>query len=367
VRICLVITELEPGGAERALVHLACGLQARNIDVFVISLKPLPESGRRELVDRLEEQGIACATLGIQGAAGFLRARKRLRSMLVTFQPHLVQSFLHHANILSAMTWHSKDPWKVIAGYRVADPGRWRRFLERRYRQRWCHFTCVSSDVAEDIISHVGVDREHVTTIPNAVDIARFRDARPLSSTDLGIPQGRRILGFIGRLHPQKGLEPLIPHLPRLFDMLPEHDLVIAGEGPRRVALRKAVQRQGLDDRIFLVGWSDKIPSLMASLDLLILPSSWEGMPNVILEAMAAEKPVVSFAVQGVADLLGDAGSPQVAAAGDYADFCQKVIDIVTSPERARQLGQRNATWAEQFSIGAMVDRYNQLYDRLCD
>ena len=140
MRVCLVITELAPGGAERALVHLACGLQDRNIDVFVVSLKPLPSEERGELVRQLEKGGIHATSLEIKTALGFLRARSRLRSLLDDFQPDLVQSFLHHANILSAICHRSSDPWKLVAGYRVADPRRWRMMLEKYYKNKlaWC-------------------------------------------------------------------------------------------------------------------------------------------------------------------------------------------------------------------------------------
>ena len=366
VRICLVITELEPGGAERALVHLACGLQDRSHSVSVISLKPFPGPARRELTRRLEQRNIATSSLGMQNLSGLPGARKRLRTLIGRLQPDLVQAFLHHANILTAMVRRRGDPWKLVAGYRVADPGRWRRFLENRYRKRWSHLACVSNDVASDVIRRLHVDPSRVTTIPNGVEITAFRDAQSRPSEQWGLRAGRRMLGYVGRLHPQKGILPLVDHLPRLFDSLPEHDLVIVGEGPQQHAIQRQVDKHGLGERVTFPGWSDDIPSLMASLDLLLLPSGWEGMPNVILEAMAAGIPVVSFAVHGISELLGNTDSPQVAAASDYQSLCQKVVDIARSPDLSRQLGQRNAISAEQFSIPEMVARYNQLYDDLC-
>jgi len=366
VRICLVITELEPGGAERALVHLACGLQDLKHSVSVISLKPFPGPGRRKLIERLEQRDIATSTLGMQKLFGLVAARKRLRASLGDFKPDLVQAFLHHANILTAMARRPGDPWKLVAGYRVADPGRWRRFLENRYKKRWCQLTCVSKDVATDVIGRLRVDPCRVTTIPNGVVIPAFRDAQRLSSEQWGLRPGRRMLGYIGRLHPQKGITPLIDHLPQLFESLPDHDLVIAGDGPLHQALQEQVDRHGLGDRVVLLGWSDDIPSLIASLDLLLLPSSWEGMPNVVLEAMAAGIPVVSFAVHGISELLGNSDSPQVAEAGDYRSLCQKAVEIARSPDFSSQLGQRNAISVEQFSIPGMVDRYNRLYEELC-
>ena len=223
VRICLVITELDPGGAERALVHLACGLQDRNIAVFVISLKPLPSAPGNELVRQLKERDIGVTSLNIHNMVGFLKSRTRLRLLLRDHQPDIVQSFLHHANILCAMCRSRQDGFKLVAGYRVADPGRWRAFLERRYRRCWDHFCCVSDEVAEDLFIRLQLEDGIVTTIPNGVDIHRFKDTIPLPPTSLGSSEGRRLLGIIGRLDPQKGLDQLLPHLPDLKPVLDPH------------------------------------------------------------------------------------------------------------------------------------------------
>ena len=366
MRICLVITELEPGGAERALVHLACGLQDRTNDVFVISLKPLPSAPHDELACQLKDLDIRLISLNIHNLLGFLRSRSRLRSLLSDYQPDIVQSFLHHANILCAMCHRDNQPWKMVAGYRGADPGRWRAFLERHYRRCWDHFSCVSSEVAEDLLDRLGLDEGVVTTIPNGVEIERFKDASPLPPAVLGAGEGRRLLGIVGRLHPQKGLEQFLPHLPGLLDHLPDHDLVIAGEGPLRDKLRLELARLGLDDRVSLAGWIDDIPGFLASIDVLLLPSLWEGMPNVILEAMAAGIPVVSFRVEGITELLGEKPSPQVAEPGDYSLFCRKVRTIVVSQDVGLELRHTNAIQVENFSLPAMVDRYKQLYQELC-
>jgi glycosyltransferase involved in cell wall biosynthesis len=365
VRICLVITELDPGGAERALVRLACGLQERNIDVFVVSLKPLPRSSRRQLVDQLDEQGIPITSLDIRNRFAFLRGAAALRDLLDTYQPDLVHSFLHHANILCAMSWRRQQPWKLVAGYRVADPSRWRSWLEKRYKRRWVHYTAVSEDVATHMENLGGIEAASITTIPNGIDIERFRAAEPLSPEDLGTRNGRRLLGFVGRLHPQKGLDSLLPHLSQLFDQLPEHDLVIVGDGPRQAALTTATTKLGLENRVLFSGWRDDIPNILAAMDILLLPSRWEGMPNVIMEAMASGLPVVSFDVHGVRELLGDKADDQVVRIDDYPAFCQKVSEIATSNGLADELNRANSTRIEYFSIPAMVDRHQQLYEQL--
>ena len=367
MRICLVITELDPGGAERALVNLASGLQDRNIDVFVISLKPLPSAPHDELVLQLNDRDIGLTSLNIHNAFGFLRSATRLRRLLRDYQPDIVQSFLHHANILCAICRSRRDKYKMVAGYRVADPDRWRAFLERRFRRRWDHFSCVSGEVADDLLSRLQLDEGVVTTIPNGVDIHRFKDATALPSASLGTGEGRRLLGIIGRLHPQKGLERLLPHLSGLLGKLPGHDLVVAGEGPLRKKLQDAIKIPELVDRVSMAGWVENIPGFLASIDVLLFPSLWEGMPNVILEAMAAGIPVVSFRVQGITELLGEHPSPQVVEPGDYTTFCRNVTMLANSREMAQDLGHTNAIEVERFSIPAMVDGYNQLYRGLSE
>src|SRR5439155_4746020 len=116
---------------------------------------------------------------------------------------------------------------------------------------------------------------------------ARWRDVPPRSLSELGVPYGRRVMLFVGRLDRQKGLDLFFQELPAIFRELPDHDLLLIGNGPQAAALQHCARRLRVQDRVHFGGWRNDVPSIMAAADLLVLPSRWEGMPNVVLEAMA--------------------------------------------------------------------------------
>jgi glycosyltransferase involved in cell wall biosynthesis len=200
--------------------------------------------------------------------------------------------------------------------------------------------------------------------IPNGVDLERWR-AAPGNLTEFGITAGRRTLLFVGRLDKQKGLDRFFYELPAIFRQLPEHDLLLVGDGPLRSSLERQAQRLKMQRRVHFADWQPNIPPIMAAADMLVLPSRWEGMPNVVLEAMAAGKPVVATQAQGAVELLGLAAMEQTVAVGDWAGFRTQVAQIALNHSLAQDLGCRNRARAGQFSLAAVAERYQRLYDGL--
>jgi starch synthase (maltosyl-transferring) len=365
VRIAFLITELDPGGAERALTNLACGLKQRGHDCLAVSLKPLPQQSNRTLVDRLTEHEIPVQSLNIRNPLGFLTASRKLRRLLQSEGTEIVQSFLHHANILSARSATLASVPQRVAGYRVSDPSPWRNWLERRHLSRWDHIVPVSEDVSIDLQRRIEIDKSRISVIPNGVDLGQFADVVATPREQLGISTDRRLLLFAGRLHPQKGLDRLLPHLPQLFTRLPEHQLLIVGDGPQRSQLEKLSAKHDLTTRIHFLGHREDLPNLMAASECLLLPSYWEGMPNVLLEAMAMGMPASCFSAHGVIQLLDTASAEQVSEIGDFKTFCNKLTDIVTTPDLALRLGAANRSGSARYSIDSMVDSYEAVYQQL--
>ena len=108
------------------------------------------------------------------------------------------------------------------------------------------------------------------------------------------------------------------------------------------------------------------MPQILAASDVLVLPSRWEGMPNVVLEAMAAGKPVVATQAEGVTELLGDLGEPQSCPAGDAAGFTERITRLARDRELAAELGVQNQRRAAaEFSLASMISRYEALYEAI--
>lgn len=375
-RLALVTTELAVGGAERCLTQLAVGLTLRGWDVEVYSLRAPPAAAQASLVRQLQDAGVPTHFLHLNGLLSLPRTALRLRSHLARQRPELLQTFLYHANLLGSVAGRWAGVPRVVTGIRVADPrrGRWR--CERWFTRSADAIVCVSDSVAAHAREEARLPAEKLTVIPNGVDVARYDGATPAGLAALGVAAGRRLLLSIGRLDPQKGFDWLLSFAPRLFAALPLHDWVVVGEGPQRERLAAQAAAAGVAERVHFVGRRppEDLPSLLAAADVVLIPSRWEGMPNVLLEAMAAAKPVVATEVEGVREVLGEDAAAQVVACGDEAGFLERAVALALAARNAEppapdsDVGRCNrARVAEIYSLDVMVDRYETLYRRLLD
>lgn len=382
MRVALCITELERGGAEQCLVELATRLDRRQFDPVVYCLGPRPASNPRSLVDLLEQAGIEVVCFGGRGAIDAPRVLWQLRRRMQRDRPQLVQTFLFHANLLGAAAARWAGVPCVVSGIRVAERDQKWHLRWARFGDRWIdRHVCVSQGVRQFSLQHAGLSDSKLVVIPNGVDVTRFASATPVSLLSLGLAPSRRAMICIGRLDVQKGLRWLLTLMPEIFARLPEHDLLVVGDGPLRGELDTMVcDNPQLKGRVHLLGFCDDVPHLLAASDLLLLPSAWEGMPNVVLEAMAAAKPVVATDVEGVSEALGSLAAEQcvpggatvVAAAPSQGDesqlFVEKVVAIASDSALASQLGQQNQLRAREcFGFEAMVAAYRDLYLALLD
>lgn len=360
--LAFVITGLEPGGAERALTQLALRIDRKQFQPHVFALRTLPGESQRELIDQLAAAEIPFEFLGSRTKLQFPGAVWRLSRRLSTLRPALVQSFLFHANVVSAYAgkWSGV---KVVAGVRVADPSRVRQRAERWISPLVERFVCVSQSVADYCERSAKIPRAKLAVIPNGVDVAKFRDAPAADRAALGLPAERRFLIAVGRLDKQKGHDWLLPLLPRIFAERPEYDLLLVGDGPLRASLQQQAKELGVEHRIHFLGWQANVPALLKLAELLLLPSRWEGMPNVLLEAMAAALPVVTTRVEGAEEILGSLAEQQMTEHGDGAAFQNQVLAMTASAGGAEGLGRANQLRVEEhFSLAVMAKAYGQLY-----
>lgn len=361
-RLALVITELEPGGAERMLVELALRLDRERFSPRVYSLASEPS--RRLLVDQLEAAQVPTHFLGVERATQYLTAVRQLAASFREHQIEVAQSFLFHANIVMARAAMAAGVKRLATGIRVADPRGWRNALERLATSRADRYVCVSQSVAE-FLRRRSFQSEKLVVIPNGVELQRWKNAQAADLSQIGIAASRQALLFVGRLDSQKGIDRFLCELPALFRALPAHDLLVVGRGPLEQQLQRMASGMAIHERVHFVGWRENIPALMQASAMLVLPSLWEGMPNVVLEAMAAGKPVVATQSEGTVELLGLGALAQTVPVGDWAGFRSLVIEIATDATLAAKLSQQNQQRAEQFSLKRVAERYERLYESL--
>jgi glycosyltransferase involved in cell wall biosynthesis len=227
----------------------------------------------------------------------------------------------------------------------------------------------VSSRLAERIARATAFPLERITVIRNGVDLARFgltgpRDARAA----LGLPKDRIIIGAVGRLVPVKDHATLIAAIARLRQRGIDVMAVIAGDGPLRPELETLAAASGVGDRVRLLGYRPDVAAVLAALDVFVMCSQSEGLSNTILEAMATGLPVVATAVGGTDELVEPGVSGLLVPPGSPAELADALAVLAGSgPCRARMGEAGRARARAEFSLSAMVRRYEDLYLRLAD
>jgi len=361
--VALLITELNVGGAERALANLAVGLDPDDFQVEVYSLALRPEAPQGMLVDQIKHAGIPVHFLDARSVWQTPAVVRRLQGHLRERRPDVLLSFLYHANVIGGLAVRSmKQPPAHIASVRVAEPSRWRLRLERPSLRRAAAVTCVSESLAEHVVRRQGLARESITVIPNGIDTTPFDNAPPADLASLGIGADRKLLTVIGRLAPQKGIDWLLEHIDPLLKRLPEFDLLIVGDGVLRPQLERRAASLEHAARIHFAGQRGDIPSILRRSSLLLLPSRYEGMPNVVMEAMAASLPIVSTRVEGVTELLGPLADRQTFPMGDVKHFHKKAYELCANLESADRLKRGNRERVTQtYPLNRMVSRFASL------
>lgn len=203
---------------------------------------------------------------------------------------------------------------------------------------------------------------EEVGVVYNGVALERFDDAVP---ADLELPADSLAVGYVGSLRERKGVRFLAGAWRRVATAVPSAWLLVVGEGPEASTVRAIL---GEAPRVRWLGYREDVPSVMAALDLLVLPSLVEGAPNVVLEAMAARVPVVATAVSGTPELVVQEETGWLVPPADPDRLAAALIDALRDPARLRRAGEAGRARAERrHRVDSMVDRYETVLARLAD
>ncbi len=361
IRLAFCITDLDRGGAEHALVEIVRRLDRGEWEPAVFCLGP--EGVMAEL---LREAEIPVTCLGARSARdiGVLSALTR---HLRKFQPALLQTFLHHANMAGRFAaWRARVP-RVVSGVRVAERrSRLPLRMDRLTHRLVDHYVCVSDDVAEFTIQHARIPAEKVSVIPNGVDARLFADAEPADLGQFGIPADAITVIFVGRLDPQKNPLALLEAAGNLFTIHPRLHLLLVGEGPLRPELESWIAARDCSDRVHLAGQQESVAGLLRAADIFVLPSLWEGMPNAVLEAMAAGLPVIASRVEGCGQLIEPHQTGLLVPPGSTADLTAALALTLSDSDQAKEMGisaQRHVM--SEFTWETVASRYADLYRQL--
>jgi glycosyltransferase involved in cell wall biosynthesis len=396
-RIAVLLPSLEGGGAERSMLNLIKGFlaQGRAVDLVLCQAKGA-YIGEIPVGTRLIElQAVSGLRARLSTVAGHIRdffvllrpvllAKKiapeitriaSLQQYLKTGQPDVVLSALTYANLL--LIWAkqmSRSGVPVVVSERIAlstfcsapaNSRKWRwRFLPdivRRTYPRASAVISVSQHAADELITNIGVSRQLITTIHNPVvdDTLRANAGQALAhdwfSPDAGVP----VILAVGRLTEQKDFSTLLRAFASVRAERPAR-LVILGEGRLRPDLDRLANTLGIQADIDMPGFVANPFQYMARASLLVLSSLYEGLPGVLIQALACGCPVVSTECPGGSkEILADGRFGPLVAVGDAAGMADAIRAQLDNPTDKDLLRQR----AEDFSVDRAVGNYLHLLD----
>ncbi len=230
--------------------------------------------------------------------------------------------------------------------------------------------TANSESVADFYATNAGVPRNLMTVIPNGQPLpsaVAAGAAGPTLREEIGLPADARVVGFVGRLAPQKCLGDLVWAIQLLYQVIDNVYLVLVGEGPERDQLAELAQSFGCRDRIIFLGHRTDAAALTEQFDVFCLPSSFEGMSNSLMEAMAASVPVVVSDIPSNRELVEHERTGLLFNHGDGAATMMALKRVLESVELAEQLGTAGFNLiAERHSVEQMVQRHIDLYQVVC-
>ncbi|MGA7106558.1 MAG: glycosyltransferase [Terracidiphilus sp.] len=361
MRIAYMLTSLGMGGAERHVVALAEHMAAHGHSVLLIVLR---ERQLEEWPTALEVVYLDLRKTPGSLLAGVIRALALLR----TFRPELVHSHTCPANLMARLLRGMGGPQVVSTIHNVFEGGRLRMLAYRFTDSLALRTTAVSEEAALRFIEMKAVSPCKCTVLTNAIDVKEFspQPARRASMrNELGAGDAFIWLA-VGRVVSAKGFLNLLQAFAKVWPVFPRTQLWIAGPGQpasrKRTHYSAIPVAKGTMERVRRLGLERDMPALYDAADAFALASAWEGMPLVLGEAMAMEKPIVATNVGGVHELLGACG--ELVPPGNPEPLAQAMLQVMRQSTETRASVGRAARMriVNHFDIATRFSEWEAFY-----
>lgn len=365
----LVVTHLDPGGAQETVILLAEGLPDAGFDVTVAARPGAEEERvRASGAEVVRLQHLYRPVSPLRDARAYGEMRHLLRRGFDVVHTHSSK-----AGVLGRVAARRAGVPAIVHtshGLPVTpDMGRATRAIligAERVAARACDSVVAVSRATARELTELRIARpEQIVVIPSGVDVSRF--ARPIdrreAKTALGVDPGAPVAGWIGRHFEQKRPEQVVAAARAIVAQVPDAVFVMAGDGPLLEASRTAAAGE---PRIRILGHRGDVETVYAALDVMLLASAWEGLPRTVLEAHAAGVPVVSTDVSGVGEVVAEGVTGHLAPAGDWRTLAQRTAAILRDPARREEMGRAAKARVDDFYSAAYTTRATaELYDSI--
>ena len=348
-----------PGGAEMIVKRLASALDPERFRSVVCLFRT------GWLSEACEQASLPTHVININGAFDVRWARKFF---------HLLRAervAVIHAHEFTANTYGTL--LGRLAGIPVVATVHGKNYVSEqskrrtayRFVSRMARMVAVSEDLKQFVVERVGISSRRIKVIYNGVETPEHFDGPHIQSVknELNLTKWDHVIGSVGSLYPVKGQIHLIRALPAILRVYPRTGLVLVGQGDLAEKLKAEAVRIQVEEHVQLLGFRSDIPVVLNLMDVFVLPSLSEGLSMALLEAMAAECPVVATRVGGNVELVEEGVTGYLVPSENSQLLAERVIEFLRNKEKARRFGRRGRERVrEKFSLAGMVDAYQACY-----
>lgn len=371
IRVTHLITGLNTGGAEIALLRLLSQMDRQKFDPHVICMIPVGSVG-----EKIRALGIPVTSLEMPPGYPTLGGIWRLLRLLQNFKPNILQTWLYHADLLGLLAARLAGIKTIVWNIRSAEI----EFLQNRWLSGQVLRLCalfssyptaiiVNSRAGQTIHAQLGYHPNEWVYLPNGIDTEMFQpdlSARNRLRKEWNVSETEVLIGVVGRIDPQKDHSTFVKAAALASQEHANLRFVCVGSGPADYQQKmKALTREQNLSNLLWAGPRTDMPAVYNALDILVSASIGEGFPNVIAEAMACEKPSVVTTVGDSATLVAETGI--CVSTGNPEALAESLLRMLALPETERALlGQKaRQRIIENFGLQKMVNDYTALYERL--
>ena len=385
-KIIHIITRLDMGGSAQNALQTCKKLSDKYEIVLVHGLSY--ESRMTDLERKIIENGIeetkaqGVKVIPLPSLVRSIRPLKDFRTLLSLVwlifkeKPHIVHTHSSKAGILGRLAAKIAGvPYiihtphgHVFYGHFGIIGSKIFLWIERIFSRFTDRMVALTDGEKRDYVKLSVCPPEKLFKIHSGVDLKQFMQPNGNSlekKRSLGLDHNGIVIGFVGWLLPIKGPEYLLKAMAHIWPDHPTASLVMVGKGELDVDLRAQALRMNANGKVKFLGWREDIHEIMPVFDMLVLPSLNEGMGRVLVEAMAAGKPVVASEVGGIPDLVKHGETGYLVRPADEKALANGIKKILNDPEQAKKMGRRGKEYCRQFSLEAMIEKLDRLYSDL--
>jgi len=368
--ILWLIDGLGPGGAEQLmpgiLKHLK--MQGVNLRVCVLQIK-----GGNSIASEIEPLGIPVDLLLIPNLRHPLNLFRIVRYLRKN-RPKILHTQLEFADILGGIAGRFLGI-PTISTLHTLDITEESSTADWRLKLRWFilrHFTnhiiAVSQKTRDHHLQKAKIDAKKITTIYNGVELERFKNIslneRKAAKQALNIHPGQKIILTVAVLREPKGIQFMLKALPSIIEKVPNTHYLIAGDGSYKTQLLELAHSLNLDKHVTFIGHRTDIPMLLGCCDLFVLPTLIDALPTVLIETLAAEKPIIATNIGGIPEIVVNEVNGLLVPAGKPENLVQACVKLLGDKEYCEELTNKGRQTVQQlFDINVQIKRLMQIYE----